>query len=88
MSYTIGAIILVTTLLTAFVSGIFGMAGGMILMAVLVALMPVATAMIVHGAIQMVSNGYRAVLWRRHIKWGIFARYAAGSLLAVGRYSR
>jgi len=78
------AIILVTVLLTAFLSGIFGMAGGLILMGVLAAMLPVATAMIVHGAIQMVSNGYRAFLWRKHINWKIFARYALGSLLAVG----
>ena len=71
-------------LLTAFLSGIFGMAGGMILMGVLAATLPVATAMIVHGAIQMVSNGYRAFLWRADIDWAIFRRYALGSLAAVG----
>lgn len=72
-----------TVLLTAFLSGIFGMAGGMILMGVLAATLPVATAMIVHGAIQMVSNGYRAFLWRADINWAIFRRYALGSLAAV-----
>ena len=76
-------IILAATLLTAFISGIFGMAGGLILMGVLTALLPVATAMIVHGTIQMVSNGWRAFLLRQHIDWRIFARYAAGSIGAV-----
>ena len=77
-------IILLATLITAFISGIFGMAGGLILMGVLTALLPVATAMIVHGAIQMVSNGWRAFLLRNHIDWGLFLRYAAGSILAIG----
>ena len=76
-------IILLATLITAFISGIFGMAGGLILMGVLTALLPVATAMIVHGAIQMVSNGWRAWLLRGHIDWAIFARYALGSVAAV-----
>ncbi|GGB76623.1 MULTISPECIES: sulfite exporter TauE/SafE family protein [Henriciella] len=76
-------IILIATLVTAFISGIFGMAGGLILMGVLTALLPVATAMIVHGAIQMVSNGWRAWLLRGHIDWAIFARYALGSVAAV-----
>ena len=76
-------LILAATLVTAFISGIFGMAGGLILMGVLTALLPVATAMIVHGAIQMVSNGWRAFLLRAHIDWGIFARYALGSVAAV-----
>ena len=59
------------------------MAGGMIFMGVLAALLPVATAMIVHGTIQIFSNGYRAFLWRKHISWRIFARYLIGSGLAV-----
>ncbi|WP_321488850.1 sulfite exporter TauE/SafE family protein [uncultured Hyphomonas sp.] len=84
MSPIAAAIILVTVLVTSFISGIFGMAGGIIFMGVLTALVPVATAMIVHGAVQMVSNGYRAFLWRAHIDWRIFRRYAVGSMLAVG----
>ena len=77
------AVILATVLVTSFISGIFGMAGGIIFMGVLNALVPVATAMIIHGAVQMVSNGYRAFLWRRHIDWRIFRRYALGSVAAV-----
>lgn len=84
MSPLSAAIILVTVLATSFLSGIFGMAGGIILMGVLAALVPVATAMIIHGAVQMVSNGYRAYLWRAHIDWAVFRRYALGSVAAVG----
>lgn len=83
MSSVAAAIILVTVLVTSFISGIFGMAGGIIFMGVLTALVPVAMAMIIHGAVQMVSNGYRAYLWRDHIDWTIFRRYALGSLAAV-----
>ncbi|MEO0983742.1 MAG: sulfite exporter TauE/SafE family protein [Pseudomonadota bacterium] len=83
MSTLAGLIILVAALATSFISGIFGMAGGLILMGVLVALVPVATAMVVHGAIQIVSNGWRAYLLREHVDWGVFWRYAAGSAVAV-----
>jgi uncharacterized membrane protein YfcA len=79
--------ILATVLVTAFISGIFGMAGGLILMGVLAALLPVATAMVVHGVVQMVSNGYRALLWRKYISWPVFGRYALGSLAAFGLLS-
>ncbi|MFN4024939.1 MAG: TSUP family transporter [Hyphomonas sp.] len=75
--------ILATVLVTAFISGIFGLAGGLILMAVLTSLLPLATAMIVHGAVQMVSNGYRAFRLRSHIHWRVFVRYALGSAVAV-----
>lgn len=82
MSSLSALVVLVTVLVTAFISGIFGMAGGLILMGVLAALLPVASAMVVHGAVQMVSNGYRAVLWRRYINWSVFRRYAIGSVAA------
>jgi len=82
MSTVSALLILATVLVTAFISGIFGMAGGLILMGVLAAALPVATAMVVHGAVQMVSNGYRAILWRRYINWRVFARYALGSAAA------
>ena len=83
MTSLAASIILVTVLATSFLSGIFGMAGGVIFMGELTALVPVATAMIIHGAVQMVSNGYRAYLWRRHIHWSVFRRYALGSAAAV-----
>jgi uncharacterized protein len=68
---------------TSFISGVFGMAGGMILMGILLAIMPVAAAMVLHGVTQMASNGWRAWLWRAHIRWPIVASYAAGAVLAA-----
>jgi uncharacterized membrane protein YfcA len=52
---------------TAFLSGLFGMAGGPILIGVLLALMPLLAAMVPYAITQMASNGRRAVLWRAHI---------------------
>jgi uncharacterized membrane protein YfcA len=69
--------------LTALISAVFGMAGGLILMGVLAALYPVAGAMVAHGVIQSVSNGWRAVLLRRFILWRTFALFAAGSAMAA-----
>ncbi|MEM9054735.1 MAG: sulfite exporter TauE/SafE family protein [Pseudomonadota bacterium] len=83
MTALAAAIILVTTLVTSFISGIFGMAGGIILMAVLVALVSVAMAMIIHGAIQMFANGYRAFLLREHIDWRVFGYYCIGAAAGV-----
>lgn len=68
---------------TALVSGIFGMAGGLILMGALTLLMPVGTAFVVHGVIQLVSNGWRAVLNRRNIVWSVVGWYALASALAA-----
>ena len=74
-------------LATSFISGILGMAGGMILMGILLALMPVSAAMVVHGTTQLASNGWRALLWREHIDWRVFRGYAIGALLALAAFS-
>ena len=78
MSPAIIGTILVATLVTAAISGVFGMAGGLILMGVLTTYLPVASAMVLHGFIQIISNASRAFLLRRHIGWRIVARYAIG----------
>jgi len=70
-------------LTTSFLSGIFGMAGGIILMGILLAMMPLAPAMVLHGATQLTSNAWRAWLWRAEIRWNIFGCYAAGALVAA-----
>src|SRR5476649_1608233 len=72
---------------TALLSGIFGMAGGLILIGVLFALFPVPQAMILHAVTQMASNGWRALLWWRHIGWRSMGFYVAGCLVAVGLWS-
>jgi|KBSSwiStaDraftv2_1062776.scaffolds.fasta_scaffold89514_3 uncharacterized membrane protein YfcA len=68
---------------TAFLSGIFGMAGGIILIGVLLVLLPVPTAMVLHGITQMASNGWRALLWHRHIRWSIVLWYMSGCAIAL-----
>jgi uncharacterized membrane protein YfcA len=72
---------------TAFLSGIFGMAGGLILIGVLLVVFPLPTAMVLHAVTQMASNGWRATLWWRHIEWKTIAFNVAGSLVSVGLWS-
>lgn len=72
---------------TAFLAGVFGMAGGMILMGALLFLVSVPDAMVLHAITQGTSNGWRAVLWRRYVDRGIFGRYAVGLLVAVAAFS-
>jgi uncharacterized protein len=72
---------------TAFLSGLFGMAGGMILIGVLLMLMPLPTAMVLHAITQMASNGWRAFLWRAHIRWRPVSVYLIGCALALGVWS-
>lgn len=68
---------------TSVISGIFGMAGGLILMLILGSLLPVPAAMVLHGVTQFFSNGWRAILWRRWIDWRIIGLYCLGALPAI-----
>lgn len=77
------SVLALSVLGTSFLSGVFGMAGGMVLMGILIAVVPVSTAMVLHGTAQMTSNGWRAILWRGNIDYRIFGRYIMG-LLAAG----
>lgn len=90
MSSAVVGIILVATLVTAAISGVFGMAGGLMLMGVLASYVPVATAMVLHGFIQIISNFSRAALLWKHISWAIIGRYAlgiGGALLVIALIS-
>ena len=78
------SIILIAVLATAVLSGVLGMAGGMVLMAVLVTVSPVATAMVVHGIAQATSNGARVWFLRRHVMWNVLPPYLLGGALATG----
>jgi uncharacterized membrane protein YfcA len=86
MSLPMIGLLFVSVLGTSFLSGIFGMAGGLILMGILLAAMPVATAMALHGVTQMASNGWRALLWWRYIHWKVLAGTMIGNLIALGLF--
>lgn len=76
------ALIAITVLVTSFISGIFGMAGGLILLGVLLLFLDVAPAMVLFGTIQTAANGWRAAIWLRYVHWGIVWRFLVGSTVA------
>jgi uncharacterized protein len=82
--------LIIVAFFTALLSGIFGMAGGLVLMGALALVLPVSAAFVTHGLLQLVANGWRAVLHREHIIWPIILHYvlasavAAGAVIAIG----
>jgi uncharacterized membrane protein YfcA len=63
--------------LTAVLSAIVGMAGGITLLSVMLLFYEPLVVIPLHGVVQMVSNGSRAWFQRRHVDVGILTRYAA-----------
>ncbi len=78
-----GVLIIVAAALTALLSGIFGMAGGLLLMGALAPLLPVSAAFVTHGILQLVSNGWRTVVHREHVVWRVLGAYALAAAAAA-----
>jgi uncharacterized membrane protein YfcA len=87
MTAALAASLALLMIFTALLSGVFGMAGGLILVGVLLVLMPLPQAMVLHAVTQMASNGWRALLWRQHIVWRTAFASFAGSLVSVALWS-
>jgi len=83
MTLTISLAVIIASGATAFMSSIFGMVGGLILMGLLASLLPIAQALVLHGIIQLTSNGYRAYLNRKDIAWPIFIQFAMGGAASM-----
>ncbi len=52
-------------------------------MALLISVMSTGAAMVLHGLIQLVSNGYRAFLNRKDIQWPIIGVFMIGAAIAL-----
>ena len=83
LAVAIGLIVIATS----FLSGLFGMAGGLILIGALLAILPVPTAMVLHAVTQIASNAWRGLLWREHVRWPAVGAYVLGCSLALLAWS-
>lgn len=78
-----GLFIIVAAGVCAMISGLFGMAGGLVFMGIIASLMSVSAAMVVHGIVQSVSNGSRASILRHDIRWDILGWQCLGAFPAL-----
>ena len=80
-------LIIISALATSLLSGLVGMAGGVVLMAVLVNILPVSSAMVLHGITQFTANGSRTLILRKHLMWQLLPGYILGASAAVAGFS-
>ena len=73
-------ILIVTALLTSILSGITGMGGGTILLAVIAMVVDISYVVPLHASVQLVSNSTRLILFFKHIKWKIILYFLIGVL--------
>ncbi len=70
-------------LVTATISGILGMAGGVTLLAVMTALLPARVVVPLHGVVQLASNLTRTYAFRKHVRWQIFIVFAVPAVIGI-----
>ncbi len=68
----------IAALLTATLSGIIGMGGGMLLLATMFCFMSHAEAIPAHATVQLISNSTRTVAFLRHVDWRTVGRFLLG----------
>ena len=61
---------------TSVLSAIVGMAGGIVLLSVMLLYLDPTTVIPLHGVVQLVANGSRTFIQREHVDWGIAGPYA------------
>ena len=61
-------VLVVACVVTATISGILGMAGGVTLLGVMTALLPAPVVVPLHGIVQLASNWTRTWAFRRHVR--------------------
>lgn len=70
--------------LTSVLSGVFGMAGGLVLLAGLLTSLPVVIVLFVHGIVQLVANASRAAFLLPHVRRDVIGWTSLGGLVAAG----
>lgn len=84
MSISSSELILITaSFLTSLTSAIGGIAGGVMLIAVMPSFLPPAAVIPIHGFIQITSNVSRALFGIRHIQWRIVRDYGVGCVIGA-----
>jgi uncharacterized membrane protein YfcA len=68
---------------TATVSAILGMAGGVTLLGVMTALLPASVVVPLHGIVQLASNWTRTWAFRKHVRWSIFFAFMGPAVVGV-----
>lgn len=76
-------VLVVACFVTATISGILGMAGGVTLLGVMTALLPAPVVVPLHGIVQLASNWTRTWAFRKYVRWPIFFAFMVPAVAGV-----
>lgn len=69
--------------LASLMTAVLGIGGGLLMLAVMAQVVPVAALIPAHGIVQLGSNGNRAFMIRQHIDWPTVAVFVIGALIGA-----
>ena len=76
-------LLLAISAFTSLISAAFGLGGGLVLLAVMATVMPVAALVPVHGVVQIGSNFGRATVMARYINWPAVLQLTLGGIIGA-----
>lgn len=68
---------------TSILSAIVGMAGGFILLAILLLFLPVTVAIPIHAVVQLISNGTRTLVFLKHVEWRVWGLFCGPAVVGI-----
>ena len=83
ISGSLAALLIGLSLFTSMLTAMLGLGGGMVLLAVMGAVLPVATLIPVHGVVQFGSNTGRAIVHLRRLSWPLAGVFLLGSIVGA-----
>jgi len=76
-------LLIITSFLASFLAAVAGLGGGILMLAAMVSVFPPTVVIPLHGAVQLGSNGFRALIMRHYIHKEIILAFTVGSLIAA-----
>lgn len=83
LSQAVAAGLIVLTFITTIITATIGAGGGMILLATMASVLPLAALIPVHGLVQLGTNGSRAFMTRQHTDWRMVKWFVGGAVIGA-----
>ena len=83
LGWPIAATLVAVSFAASFITVAFGIGGGVVKLAVLATLLPVAAIVPVHGLVQLGSNAGRTWLMAKHIRLDLLAVFSGGAVIGT-----
>lgn len=83
VSTVTATVLIISSFFTSAIMGATGIGGGVLLLSLMAALLPVAVLIPVHGVVQLGSNAGRVFLLRNGVQWPALLPFLVGSLIGA-----